>query len=67
SENGKGGGWWGASAHGGQAARLTHSSAETGFAQKCKIAPYKNPAFGWVFIWPMTEGLVSHVKTAKQD
>jgi hypothetical protein len=27
------------SAHGGQAARLTHSSAETGFAQKCKIAP----------------------------
>ncbi|MBP6880843.1 hypothetical protein KBC31_04420, partial [Candidatus Saccharibacteria bacterium] len=45
SENGKGGGWWGASAHGGQAARLTHSSAETGFAQKCKIAPSKKAQF----------------------
>jgi hypothetical protein len=44
------------SAVGGQAARLTHSSAETGFAQKCKIAPFweKNGncrPLGRFFLW----------------
>ncbi len=45
-----------------QAARLTHSSAGTGFARKCKIAPTKQSGYTRVFLWGgsiMTIGYIS--------
>ena len=70
SEKGKGGGWWGASAHGGQAARLRvcgFSGNGFGFRRKIASKIKSMPVLGFIFGYDSVMELNPHAVRAKRS